>query len=160
MTEPPTIDFRTRITVDIDHYVPSPRLKLLRAYNDLQRAGATEVKVAVSSGGTGYHVEGRFAEKMPDDAQERIRRTLADDHNRVFMDVERMGVGHTGNVFWYTKSTNDGVRQEFETPEDAMDYVSMTRKSDYDRARAMQLYGHKSVKDTSIPRPSLVESDE
>lgn len=159
MTEPPTVDFRTRITVDIDHYVPSPRLKLLRAYNDLQRAGATEVKVAVSSGGTGYHIEGRFAERLADDEQERIRRTLADDSNRVHMDVERMSHGHTGNVFWYTKSSNDGVRQEFMTPEDAIDYVSQTRKSDHARARALQIHGHKAVTDTTLPRPSLVESD-
>lgn len=149
---PPKIDYRTRVTVDIDHYDRVPRLRLLRAYHNMRHAGATEVKVAVSSGGKGYHVEGLFSQRLSDEDQIKMRRNFCDDSNRIYMDIIRARYGHTDNVMWYTKSTNDGVRQRFETPEDAMNYVSMTRKTDAERAAALVKYGHKAVKDTSMPQ--------
>lgn len=152
--EPPEFPFRTRLTIDIDHYVRSPRVKLLRAYHGLLRAGADEVVVAVSSGGEGYHLEARFRDEMDDEAAERIRRHFGDDAKRTMMDVERAEYGHTSNVFWTEKGDNEGTRQVFESPEDAIRYVEATRKRDYERARALQLYGRKSVQDTVIPRPS------
>lgn len=151
---PPAFPYRTRITLDIDHYVRSPRVRLLRAYHGLQSAGATDILVAVSSGGRGYHVDARFPEDLADDAVERLRRLYADDANRTHMDVERAAYGHTADIFWTEKSTNEGTRQVFTTPEDAIAYVEQTRKRDYDRARALQLYGHKAVTDGVITRPS------
>ena len=156
---PPTIEYRTRVTIDIDHYVSTPRLRLLRAYHNLLHAGATEVKVAVSSSRRGYHVEGLFAEELSDDEQVSIRRNLADDSNRIYMDVERSAIGHTSNVMWFTKSTNDHVRQQFDTPEDAINYVSETRKGDPQRVRAIANHGHKAMNDSSMPRPSNVTND-
>lgn len=158
-THPPRIDYRTRVTVDIDHYVPTPRIRLLRAYYNMLNAGATEVKVAVSSSRRGYHVEGLFAEKFDEEQQEKMRRNLSDDANRIYMDRERSYHGHTDNVMWHSKSTNEYVRQRFETPEDAIDYVSETRKGDPQRVKAIANYGHKAITDSSMPRPSNVEND-
>lgn len=158
--DPPSFEYpyRTRVTVDIDHYAGTPRLRVLRAYNALQRAGAKEVLVAVSSGGLGYHIEARFAREFTDEAAERFRRTLADDSKRVDMDVERSEYEHTDNVFWHQKGDNEGERQVFETPGDAFEYVSQTRRSDHERARALCLYGHKGVTDTVVPWPSNVRN--
>lgn len=156
MCSPPTIEFRTRVTIDIDHYVSTPRLRLLRAYYNMRDAGATEVKVAVSSSRRGYHVEGRFDEELSDDAQIRIRRNLADDANRIYMDRVRAERGHTDNVMWFSKSTNDHVRQEFDRPEDAINFVSEVRTDDPRRIRTIANHGHKVMGNSSMPRPSNV----
>lgn len=151
---PPTVPARTRVTIDIDHYARSPRLKLMRAYHELKHMGAARVEVAVSSGGLGYHVAAWFDALLDDDQTEALRRTYGDDPNRIHLDVERGKAGHTTEVFWSTKADRDGVRQVFDDPEAAIAYVEMTRKSDHARARALQLYGHKAVQDAVLPRPS------
>lgn len=142
--------FASRVTIDIDGYVPAMRLKALRAWHML--ACADERAVAVSSGGQGLHIEGRFDDPLTDAQKERLRRELHDDPARTRMDIERMACGHTGNVFWYEKGGNDGERQSFPTLEDALQYIEMTRRSDYRHAKALANRGHRAVQAAHQPR--------
>lgn len=141
--------YTSRVTVDIDSHVRTPRIRVLRAERALERAGA-DVHVAVSSSGQGYHVVGMFERHVSPYEQVQMRRTLADDPNRIKMDIQRMQKGLPSQTMWTDKGTRDGTRQVFDCADDAIEYVERTRMSDYARAKSLQNHGHKALRDGEI----------
>lgn len=148
----------TRITIDIDSHVQNPRLRLLRATNGLQRAGATDVEVATSTSGTGFHVVGFFDEHVPLETQFQIRRNLNDDPNRIQMDRQRALRGLPINTMWTTKDGNEGERQVFDTVDDAIEYAETNVRTDKQRLNSIQNRGHKAIQDGQIPKMSTVNA--
>lgn len=149
----------SRVTLDYDRYAPRFALNAIRGYHALLN-DADEVEVAVSSSGRGIHLTGNYGRLLDDSEKEQIRRTLADDPNRIHMDSERGGIGHTTDVFWHEKEGNEGVRQTgFETIYDALDYIYETERSDHQRMNALVNHGHRAVSRPDCPRPSLAHGD-
>lgn len=148
----------SRITIDIDSHVRTPRLRVLRAVSGLRQAGADDVEVAVSSSGEGFHIVGYFEQHVPTEQQLRIRENLNDDPNRIQMDRQRAERGLPINTMWGKKGSNEGERYVFETPEDALAHVEATSRSDYERAHGLANHGRKSVTDMEIPHTKGVTS--
>jgi hypothetical protein len=149
LDDPPAV--ASRVTVDIDSYHSQSRLRVQRAYHGLARAGAETVEVAVSSSGTGYHVAAYFDEPLTTAEKESLRMTYGDDPKRALMDRIRSRHGLVQNVMWSEKSSNEGERQVFDTPEGAIEYVERTRAADADRMRALVNHGRRSLIDAEIP---------
>jgi len=143
--------YASRVTIDIDSYVRSPRTRVLRAYHGLQQAGADDVEVAVSSSGGGFHLVGYFAEPLATETKLRIRENLGDDPKRIHMDRQRAARGLPTQTMWSEKGGNEGQRQVFDTPEDALTHVEATGRTAHQRAKAIQNYGHRALKDDQIP---------
>ena len=145
----------SRVTLDFDRYAPRFALNAIRAYHALE-SDADEVEVAVSSSGRGVHLTGLYGHLLDDDEKEQLRRTLADDPNRIHMDTERGAIGHTTDVFWHEKDGNDGQRQTgFATIYDALDHIYETERTDEQRMNALANHGHKAISRPDCPRPSL-----
>lgn len=98
----------SRVTVDLDGYIPQFHLTAIRSYHTLKHI-ADEVEVRVSSSGTGIHLIGWFDEYVDDERKEKLRRHLSDDANRVRLDSERAEYGHTTNVLWEPDSEWDDI---------------------------------------------------
>lgn len=149
-----------RVTIDIDHYVPSAGLKALRAYYTLQNHRLVdEVRVHVSTGGKGVHVQGYLTERLEDDERDALRRSLNDDTKRADLDRQRGDVGHATDIYWDEKDGNDGEREEVPDIWSALDRIEANRASDLSRMKAIQKHGHKGVWDLhhGPSRASLVE---
>lgn len=99
---------RSRVTIDIDGYIPNFRMKALAAYYGMRRE-ADEVEVRVSSSRTGIHIVGWFDEYISDERKDALRRELADDDKRLLLDHIRGKEGHTTNVLWEPDSVWDDI---------------------------------------------------
>lgn len=141
----------SRVTVDIDSHVPNTRLRLLRAVNGLQDAGAYDTEVATSSSGTGFHVVGYFDEHVPVREQLRMRANLNDDPNRLQADRQRAARGLPINTMWTSKGGNEGERTVHDTVDDAIAHKDAHTRSDTDRMRDIQNKGHKARIDGHTP---------
>jgi|GEM_PF-1036532 hypothetical protein len=146
----------SRITVDIDSHVPNPRLRLLRAKQGLERAGAFEIEYATSSSGTGFHIVGYFDEPLARETQFQIRENLNDDPNRLRMDRQRAERGLPINTMWDHKDGNEGSRQVFETVDDVIRFAETNTQSTKGRLNAIQNRGHKAIIDEEIPKMSTI----
>lgn len=148
-----------RVTIDIDHYVPSFRLKALRAYYALQNLDVVdEIIVHVSSSGQGIHIEGHLSEILTDDERMQIRRTLNDDDKRCDLDEERGANDHAIDIYWTEKDGNEGERERVPDVWAALDRIEATRAPDQSRVKALALHGRRAVWDThGINRASLAE---
>ena len=148
--------FVDRTSADIDAHRGHLRMRVLRAANALEEMGAIEVDVAVSSSGEGFHVVGYFDRALTN--EERFSwRAAWGDPKRVHADEQRLAAGHRIDTNWREKGENDGERQVFDTPEEALQYVEQTRWSDYDRAKALQNDGRRSLRDDYIPHTRGVQ---
>jgi len=113
--------YQSRLTIDIDGYVPQWRLQAIRAWYELNRI-ADRVDVHVSSSGTGLHIIAFFED--PEDGYIH-RERLSDDYRRVELDRERRKYGLLDNVSWQRKSANDGEKiRDFTDIWDALDYIT------------------------------------
>lgn len=148
-----------RVTIDIDHYEPNARMKAIQAYHGLQNAPTVdEVRVHVSTGGKGVHIQGLLSERLTDAQRDSLRRTLHDDAKRADLDQQRGAVGHATDIYWAEKSGNDGEREEMPDIWAALDRIEATRASGYSRVKALAQHGRKAVWDThGINRASLAE---
>lgn len=151
-----------RVTVDIDYYVPSARLKVVRAYYALRNHSlVTEVRVHVSTSGKGFHLQGYLSERLSDSQRDALRQALHDDEQRAQLDNKRGSVGHATDIFWTEKDGNDGERLEVADVWAALDYVEMNRATDHSRVKAIAQHGHKAVWDTHrLNRASLAEVEQ
>ena len=148
---------KSRVSVDIDSHVPSVEIRVLRAYHGLYEHGATDVTVAVSSSGTGFHVVGAFDEPLAQETKFEIRENLNDDPNRLKMDRQRAERGLPTQTMWSRKDSNDGERQVFDTADDALNHVELTRGGAHAHAKRIQNHGHKAVTDARIPHTKAIE---
>jgi len=148
-----------RITIDIDHYVPSHRLKALETYHALKRMDIVDdVVVHISTGGSGLHIEGHLNEVLSDDERLALRRSLHDDDQRTHLDEERGSVGHATDIYWSQKDGNDGERERMPGIWAALDRLEATRATVHARVKALAQHGRKGCWDThGLNRPSLVE---
>lgn len=126
----------SRVTIDIDVKTTRWSQNALRAYYGLKR-WADEVAVRVSSSGSGLHIIGWFDTTLSDDQKLRLRRSLGDDHKRIELDLMRQGAGHTTNVLWTSKGGSGSADTDFESIEDAINYIEMTNTSMKDEAKAV-----------------------
>lgn len=147
----------SRITIDIDSYHRDVRMRVLRAYHGLQNLGATDVKVAVSSSGKGFHVVGYFDRHIPTEEKFNIRENLNDDPNRLKMDRERAERGLPTQTMWSKKEGNDGERYVYDTAEEALQHVEATSRSPHERMNTLQNHGRKALRDTEIPHTKLLK---
>lgn len=117
---------QSRVTIDLDAYVPQMELKAIRAYHTLERE-ADDVEVRISSGGEGIHIIGWFSERLSEGAQKTLRRMLNDDTNRTRLDTlegwhrERA----VSNVLW-TEKGGDTPDMDFDSIYTALDHISAT----------------------------------
>lgn len=148
---------QTRITIDIDSHVQTPRLRLLRAVTGLQREGAYHTHVATSTSGTGFHVVGFFEERIAVQRQLDIRRNLNDDPNRIRMDEQRAERGLPINTMWTNKAGNDGERIKFDTVDDAIAYSRTQATTHHERMGEIANDGHKAIVDQITPKMSHIE---
>lgn len=142
-------DYRGRVTVDIDGYVPNWRLTAIRSYYNLSRL-ADDVEVHISSSGRGLHLIGWFRDEQDFPTRLRLRRSLNDDPNRIKMDLERyMNDVYTG-VLWSEKSDRESVKdRSFGDIHDAIRHMDMTNTDDADRMQSLAEHGHKGAPDLS-----------
>lgn len=147
----------SRISVDIDSYVGSPRVAVLKAYHGLQNHDAVAaVDVHVSSSGEGFHLVGRCDEHVGVQERLRVRRTLGDDEKRVHLDEQRAARGLPIGTMWASKGSREGERQSFSDVEAAIEYVERTSRSDLERARGLDERGHREVMDAEVPHTRCV----
>lgn len=138
----------SRVTVDIDPK-GNWQLRAVRAYHNLAYV-ADEVEVSVSSSWSGIHLVGWFDELLADDEIERMRRSLADDGNRVWMDEVRGEVDHPTQVLWTAKGRRDNDAQEgFQSVYDALEFIEH-QQPDYERVHDLANEGRKSITDLSV----------
>lgn len=148
----PRSDYRGRVTVDVDGYVPNFELTAIRAYYNLARH-AEEVEVAISSSGEGVHLTGWFAEHVDFPTRLKMRRALCDDANRVQFDLERFMNGIYTDVLWTEKDrqhspehapeNRPGKDRSFGDIHDALDAIRMNTTTDADRMNRLANHGHR-----------------
>lgn len=149
---------KSRVSVDIDSHVPNVEIRVLRAYHGLYDHGATDVKVAVSSSGTGFHVVGHFDTRLAQETKFEIRENLNDDPNRLRMDRQRAERGLPTQTMWDEKGGNDGTRQVFDTADDALRHVELTRGTAHEHAKRIQNHGRKAIRDERVPHTKAIAS--
>lgn len=98
-------------------------LRAIRAWYALERC-CEKTDVRISSSGRGLHLIGWTTDDLDLDDRLRIRRWLADDQNRVRMDAERGGIGHTTDVLWSAKSGSGEADEDYTDLWDALDHIT------------------------------------
>lgn len=135
--------YQSRVTVDVDSYLPDWRFVAVRAYHNLKRV-ADEVEVRISSSGKGLHIIGWFEDGLSDDGKDRLRRHLGDDSNRSRLDwgdSPEEAPRVTTDVCWTTKYVDSDPQHadmDFEDVWDALDHVRVTEPPDERLRRAVQ----------------------
>lgn len=136
-----------RVSVDIDDYAPSWRLRAVRVWHELDRL-ADDVDCHISSSGSGIHVVGYFEDRaLDEDDRLELRRYLGDDGNRIQMDAERGEAGHTTGVMWDQKSRNGNQTKDrdFANIYDALRHIDETQTTDYERMKTLVNDGRRAV---------------
>jgi hypothetical protein len=126
------VTYQSRVTFDIDGYIPNFELTAQRAYYGLARY-ADDVEVRISSGGEGIHLVGWFEDRLTDTQKRKLRRTLGDDAKREELDIRRWQYGQTHDVLWTEKHGNH-ADDDFDHIEDALAAIRMS-EPDFERLK-------------------------